>query len=80
VRIHVAGDFSGDIEGTGVAEFRPSRLGDRRSRWLGGDGGFTAELGQGADITLDYWFEEGGRSGPGAGLTTTLVIAKLEAS
>jgi hypothetical protein len=24
---------------------------------LRGDGGFTAELGQGADITLDYWFE-----------------------
>ena len=25
---------------------------------LRGDGGFTAELGQGADITLDYWVEE----------------------
>jgi hypothetical protein len=24
---------------------------------LRGQGGFTAELGQGADITLDYWFE-----------------------
>jgi Protein of unknown function (DUF3224) len=24
---------------------------------LRGDGGFTAELGQGADIHLDYWFE-----------------------
>jgi hypothetical protein len=24
---------------------------------LRGDGGFTAELGHGADITLDYWFE-----------------------
>jgi hypothetical protein len=24
---------------------------------LRGEGGFTAELGQGADITLDYWFE-----------------------
>jgi hypothetical protein len=24
---------------------------------LRGDGGFTAELGQGADITLDHWFE-----------------------
>jgi hypothetical protein len=24
---------------------------------LRGDGGFSAELGQGADITLDYWFE-----------------------
>jgi hypothetical protein len=26
-------------------------------RGLRGEGGFTAELGQGADITLDYWFE-----------------------
>jgi hypothetical protein len=24
---------------------------------LRGEGGFTAELGQGADITLDFWFE-----------------------
>jgi Protein of unknown function (DUF3224) len=24
---------------------------------LRGEGGFTAELGQGADVTLDYWFE-----------------------
>jgi Protein of unknown function (DUF3224) len=24
---------------------------------LRGEGGFTAELGQGADITLEYWFE-----------------------
>jgi Protein of unknown function (DUF3224) len=24
---------------------------------LRGEGGFTAELGQGSDITLDYWFE-----------------------
>jgi Protein of unknown function (DUF3224) len=24
---------------------------------LRGEGGFTAKLGQGADITLDYWFE-----------------------
>jgi uncharacterized protein DUF3224 len=24
---------------------------------LRGEGGFTAHLGQGADITLDYWFE-----------------------
>jgi len=24
---------------------------------LRGEGGFTAQLGQGADITLDYWFE-----------------------
>jgi Protein of unknown function (DUF3224) len=24
---------------------------------LRGEGGFTAQLGQGADITLDYWFD-----------------------
>lgn len=104
VRIHVEEDFSGDIEGTGVAEFLQAQVsGDAASfvgiervsgsiagrtgtfvlqdqgtltgtrvsgRWsvvpgsgtgelagLRGDGGFTAELGQGADITLDYWFE-----------------------
>ena len=26
-------------------------------RGLRGEGGFTAQLGEGADITLDYWFE-----------------------
>jgi hypothetical protein len=26
-------------------------------RGLRGEGGFRADLGQGADITLDYWFE-----------------------
>jgi len=104
VRIHVEEDFSGDIEGTGVAEFLQAQVsGDTASfvgiervsgsiagrtgtfvlqdqgtltgnrvtgRWsvvsgsgtgdlagLRGDGGFTAELGQGADIALDYWFE-----------------------
>jgi Protein of unknown function (DUF3224) len=104
VRIHVEEDFSGDIEGTGVAEFLQAQVsadaasfvgiervsgsiagrtgtfvlqdqgtltGTRvTGRWsvvpgsgtgqlagLRGDGGFTAELGQGADITLDYWFE-----------------------
>jgi Protein of unknown function (DUF3224) len=24
---------------------------------LRGEGGFTANLGEGADVTLDYWFE-----------------------
>jgi uncharacterized protein DUF3224 len=104
VRIHVEEDFSGDIEGTGVAEFLQAQVsadaasfvgiervsgsiagrtgtfvlqdqgtltGTRvTGRWsvvpgsgtgelagLRGDGGFTAELGQSADITLDYWFE-----------------------
>jgi Protein of unknown function (DUF3224) len=44
---------------------------------LRGDGGFTANLGQGADITLDYWFEQGGALWSGRRLTTELVIAKL---
>jgi hypothetical protein len=41
---------SGDwfvVPGSGTAELAGLR----------GEGGFTAELGQGADITLDYWFE-----------------------
>jgi hypothetical protein len=41
---------SGDwfvVPGSGTAELAGLR----------GQGGFTAELGQGADITLDYWFE-----------------------
>jgi hypothetical protein len=104
VRIHVEEEFSGDIAGSGVAEFlQTSRseseasfvgvervtgtLGGRAGsfvfqdegtledgtvsgswfvvpgsgtgelRGLRGEGGFTAALGQGADITLDYWFE-----------------------
>jgi len=104
VRIHVTEEFSGDIEGEGVAEFlQAARSHDHASyvgvervsgsiggksgtfvfqdegtvegttvsgtwfvvpgsgtgelRGLRGDGGFKAELGQGADITLDYWFE-----------------------
>jgi hypothetical protein len=35
------------VPGSGTGELRGLR----------GEGGFTAELGQGADITLDYWFE-----------------------
>jgi hypothetical protein len=104
VRIHVEEDFSGDIEGTGVAEFLQAQVSEDAASFVGiervggsvagrtgtfvlqdqgtltgtrvagrwsvvpgsatgelaglrGDGGFTAELGQGADITLDYWFE-----------------------
>lgn len=104
VRIHVEEDFSGDIEGSGVAEFLQTarseseacfvgvervtgRVGGRAGTFvlqdagtlkdgtvsgswfvvpgsgtgelqgLRGEGGFTAALGQSADITLDYWFE-----------------------
>ena len=104
VRIHVVEDFSGDIEGEGVAEFLQTarneneasfvgvervsgRIGDKSGTFvlqdqgtlkgttvsgtwfvvpgsgtgelqgLRGEGGFEAELGQRADITLDYWFE-----------------------
>jgi hypothetical protein len=104
VRIRVVEDFSGDIEGTGAAEFLQAthsedeasfvgvervtgRLGGKSGAFvlqdqgtlkgttvsgtwfvvpgsgtgelqgLRGDGGFEAELGQGADITLDYWYE-----------------------
>jgi hypothetical protein len=42
VEIHVTEAFHGDIEGEGVVR---------------GEGGFTANLGEGADVTLDYWFE-----------------------
>jgi hypothetical protein len=104
VRIHVAEDFTGDIEGEGTAEFLQTArseteasfvgvervtgtIGGRSGtfvlqdhgtlrgttvsgtwfvvpgsgtgelRGLGGEGGFTAELGQEAEITLNYWFE-----------------------
>jgi hypothetical protein len=104
VRIHVEEQFSGDIEGAGVANFLQvslaedsasfvgiervtGRIGDRSGtfvlqdvgtlegttvsgRWfvvpasgtsqlegLRGEGGFTAQLGEGADVTLDYWFD-----------------------
>jgi Protein of unknown function (DUF3224) len=104
VRIHVSEDFSGDIEGDGLAEFLQTarseseasfvgvervtgRIGGKSGtfvlqdqgtlegttvsgtwfvvpgsgtgelRGLRGEGGFKAELGQGAEITLDYWFE-----------------------
>ena len=104
VRIHVEEDFSGDIEGSGVAEFLQTAHSESEASFVGvervtgrvgghagtfvlqdegtlnrgtvsgswfvvpgsgtgelqglrGDGGFTATLGQSADITLDYWFE-----------------------
>jgi hypothetical protein len=104
VRIHVEEDFSGDIVGSGVAEFLQTARGDTAASFVGvervtgsvggrsgsfvfqdqgslqdgvvsgswfvvpgsgtgglrglrGEGGFRADLGQGADITLDYWFE-----------------------
>ncbi len=74
-RIHVEEDFSGDIEGEGVAEFLQTSSRTREGStvsgsWfvvpgsgtgelqgLRGEGGLSAELGQSADITLDYWFE-----------------------
>src|SRR5262249_39341114 len=103
-RIHVEEEFTGEIAGSGVAEFLQTafseseasfvgiervtgRLGGRSGtfvfqdqgtvkdgtvsgswfvvpgsgtgelRGLRGEGGFTAELGEDADISLDYWFE-----------------------
>ena len=103
-RIHVEEEFTGEIAGSGVAEFLQTasseseasfvgiervtgRLGGRSGtfvfqdqgtlkdgtvsgswfvvpgsgtgelRGLRGEGGFTAALGQDADISLDYWFE-----------------------
>jgi Protein of unknown function (DUF3224) len=104
VRINVVEDFSGDIEGEGVAVFLQTarsedeasfvgvervsgRIGDKSGTFvlqdqgtlrdkvvsgtwvvvpgsgtgelqgLRGEGGFEAELGHGADIRLDHWFE-----------------------
>jgi Protein of unknown function (DUF3224) len=104
VRIHVEEDFSGDIVGSGVAEFLQTAQGESDASFVGvervtgsiggrsgsfvfqdqgtvkdgvvsgswfvvpgsgtgelrglrGEGGFRADLGQGADITLDHWFE-----------------------
>lgn len=104
VRIHVEEEFSGDIEGSGVAEFLQTASGENEASFVGvervsgrvgghagtfvlqdegtvkdgtvsgswfvvpgsgtgelqglrGEGGFTAALGESADITLDYWFE-----------------------
>jgi Protein of unknown function (DUF3224) len=104
VRIHVEEDFSGDVVGSGVAEFLQTARSDTAASFVGvervtgslggrsgsfvfqdqgtlqagvvsgswfvvpgsgtgdlrglrGEGGFRANLGEGADITLDYWFE-----------------------
>ena len=104
VRIHVEEDFSGDIVGSGVAEFLQAARSESEASFVGvervsgsvggrsgsfvfqdqgtvkdgvvsgtwfvvpgsgtgdlgglrGEGGFRADLGQAADITLDYWFE-----------------------
>jgi len=104
VRIHVEEDFSGDIEGSGVAEFLQTARSEAEASFVGiervtgmiggrsgtfvfqdqgtlkdgtvsgtwsvvpgsgtgelegllGEGGFTAALGESADITLDYSFE-----------------------
>jgi Protein of unknown function (DUF3224) len=104
VRIHVSEEFSGDIEGEGVAEFLQTARSESQASFVGvervtgriggksgtfvlqdqgtlegttvsgtwfvvpgsgtgelrglrGEGDFKAELGQGAEITLDYWFE-----------------------
>ena len=103
-RIHVEEDFSGDIKGSGVAEFLQTARSEAEASFVGvervtatlggrsgtfvfqdqgtlkdgtvsgtwfvvpgsgtgelrglrGEGGFTAALGQSAEITLDYWFE-----------------------
>jgi hypothetical protein len=104
VRIHVEEEFSGDIEGSGVAEFLQTARNENEASFVGvervtgrvgghagtfvlqdagtlkdgtvsgswfvvpgsgtgelqglrGEGGFTAALGQSAEVTLDYWFE-----------------------
>jgi hypothetical protein len=36
---------------------RSCQLRERRPARVRGEGGFTTQLGEGADITLDYWFE-----------------------
>jgi hypothetical protein len=103
-RIHVVEDFSGDIEGEGVATFLQTTRGQGEASFVGvervtgaiagrsgtfvlqdqgtlkgsivsgdwfvvpgsgtgeliglrGEGGFEAQLGQGADVRLEYWFE-----------------------
>ena len=49
----------GTLKGTTVSGtwFVVPGSGTGELRGLRGEGGFEAELGQGADITLDYWFE-----------------------
>jgi hypothetical protein len=54
-----SGTFVFQDEGTTVSGtwFVVPGSGTGELRGLRGEGGFKAELGQGADITLDYWFE-----------------------
>ena len=49
----------GTLKGTTVSGtwFVVPESGTGELRGLRGEGGFEAELGQGADVTLDYWFE-----------------------
>ena len=49
----------GTLKGTTVSGtwFVVPGSGTGELRGLRGEGGFKAELGQGADFTLDYWFE-----------------------
>ena len=59
-RIHVEESFSGDIAGDGVAEFLQAARADGPASFVGierGTGGFRANLGEGAQVHLDYWFE-----------------------
>jgi len=72
-RIHVEESFSGDISGDGVVEFLQAGRADGSASFAGiervtgqvggrltglrGEGGFRANLGEGAEVHLDYWFE-----------------------
>ena len=49
----------GTLEGTTVSGrwFVVPGSGTAELEGLRGEGGFTAQLGEGADVTLDYWFE-----------------------
>jgi hypothetical protein len=63
VEVDVCETFICDIEGAGVVRFLQAQRHDGSASFVGGreglrgEGGFTADLGQGAEITLDYWFE-----------------------
>ena len=55
----------GTLEGTTVSGtwFVVPGSGTGELEGLRGEGGFTAQLGAGADVTLDYWFERGADAG-----------------
>jgi hypothetical protein len=63
VETDVCEKFIGDIEGEGVVRVLQAQRHDGSASFGGGreglrgEGGFAADLGQGAEITLDYWFE-----------------------